>query len=168
MAILHPILSTIHVLGAVIWGGWAFAFLWFINPAAKESGESGSGFMQRLMNGPVLKVLMIAPLLVVLSGLILYWFYTGHLNTGIIFTFRGIALTIGALAGIAAFLEGMFVTGPAADKMEKLGTAMKQAGGPPTSDQLAEMGRLQQKLEKAATRSAYFLLVAVIGMAIGG
>jgi len=168
MSILYPTLNLIHVFGAVIWAGWAFSFFFFVNPAIKEAGQAGAAVIQRMMSGPVLKVLAIVPLLVTLSGLILYWFYTGSLNPAAILTPRKLILTLGALAGIAAFAEGFLITGPTAAKMQTLGAKLAQAGGPPDPARLAEIGQLQARLESAATRGAYFLIVAVAGMALGG
>jgi len=168
MSIVYPLLSVIHVFSAVVWAGWALSFFYFVNPAIQQAGQTGPAVMQRLMGGPVLKVLAIVPLLVVLSGLILYWFYTGQLNTAIILSWSGLAMTIGALAGIAAFAEGLLITGPTAHKMQTLGAEMAQAGGPPSKDKLAQMGQLQARMESAVARGTYFLIVAVIGMALGG
>jgi len=160
--------KVIHVVGAVIWAGWAFSNIAFLAPAVQESGQAGGTVMANLLKTSLLRVMRIVPLLVVLTGGLLYWFYSANLNLVVLSSFRGIALTIGALAGIAAFFEGMLVTGPTAERMRDIGSEIAQGGGPPNQEQLAEMARLRERLSKAGMRGGVFLLVAVFGMSLGG
>jgi hypothetical protein len=88
----------------------------------------------------------------------------GRLEDHLDLALPGLTLTIGALAGIAAFAEGMLITSPTAKKMQ----ALAQAGGPFAPAKLAEMGQLRARVESAGTRGTYLLIVAVISMAIGG
>ena len=55
-------------------------------------------------------------------------------------------LTIGSLAGIAAFLLGLLSTSPTGKKMGILAGQMQVAGGPPKPEQVAQMERLQAEL----------------------
>lgn len=78
----------------------------------------------------------------------------------------GIGLTLGSLAGIVAFLLGMFSTGPTAGKRAALGAQMQAAGGPPQPEQLTEMGRLQAKLASSSTWGIILATAALALMAV--
>ncbi len=160
-------MRVIHVIGAVIWAGWVFSNIAFLAPAVQASGQAGGAVMGNLLKTSLLRVMAVVPLLVVLSGLLLFWFHTGHLNLTILGSWQGVALIIGALAGIAAFLEGWFVIRPASLRMRDIGAEIAQAGGPPSQEQLAEMGVLRGRLASAGTRGAVLLLVALFGMVLG-
>ncbi len=165
MVYLLALLNLIHVAAAIIWAGVGFYQFIFLAPAVREAGPAGGAVMGRLLNGRLLQVMAIVPLLTVLAGLVLYWYVSGGLSAGYLASWQGVVLTIGALAGIAAFFEGMMVTGPSASKMRDLGNQM--AGGPPTPEQAAQMQALGQRLGKAGSRAIIFLTVAVVGMALG-
>lgn len=166
MLALITIVRIIHVLGAVVWTGGAFFNVVFLSPAVKASGPSGGAVMQKIASGPLLRFMQIVPLTTVLAGLILYWYYSG-LSLGYITSVHGLALTVAALLGLAAFFEGLFVTGPTVAKVGALGAQIAQGGGPPTPEQQAEMQRLRSRFESAATRGVIFLILAVIGMTFG-
>ncbi len=166
MPLLITLVRAIHVLAAVIWAGGAFFNVVFLSPAVKASGPAGGTVMQKLTSGPLIRTMQIVPLVTVLAGLILYWYYS-RFSLGYITSVYGLFLTVGALFGLAAFLEGLFVTGPTADKVGKLGAQMAQAGGPPQPEQIAEMQALRTRFERAATRGLAFLIIAVVGMTIG-
>ncbi len=165
MVYLFPLLNLIHVFSAVIWAGVAFYQFTFLAPAVQQAGPAGGAVMGRVLNGRLLRVMSIVPLLTVLSGLTLYWFVSGGLSGGYFGSWQGIILSIGALAGIAAFFEGLMVIGPTAAQLRDLGNQL--AGGPPGPEQAAKLQALRERMSKAGTRSAVFLVVAVAGMALG-
>lgn len=167
MSYLFPLLNLIHVFNAVIWAGFAFYQFGFLVPAVQQAGPAGGAVMGRLLNGRLLQVLLVSPLLVVLSGLIMYWFASGGFNAAYYRSWQGIVLTLGAVAGIAAFFEGLMVTRPASQKMRDLGNQMAATGGPPTPEQMAQMQSLRERLSKAGTRATVFLIVALTAMALG-
>ena len=167
MAVLLSVIRAIHVFGAVIWAGVAFVNYAWLGPAVRASGPAGGTVMGRIARSSLPRAMVIMPILTVLSGLVLYWVYSGHLNTSWIFSWKGIALSVGALTGLAAFFEGMFITGPTVDKIGKLGAEMQAAGGPPQPEQLSQMQALQAKLESATARGAIFLAISVVGMSLG-
>jgi hypothetical protein len=73
-------------------------------------------------------------------------------------------MTIGSLAGIAAFFEGLVVQMPASNRMAALQKKILAAGGMPSPAQLGEMQVLQEKIRKASRLGALLMLVAVLGM----
>jgi len=167
MEVLLAITRTIHVFSAFVWAGVVFVNYAWLSPAIKESGPAGGAVMGRIAKSSLPRVMTFAPILTVLTGLVLYWVYSGHFSTAYMTSWKGIALSIGVLAGLIAFFEGWFVSGPTVKKIGALGAAMQAAGGPPQPEQVSQMQALQAKLESATARGAIFLAVAIVGMSLG-
>ena len=99
-----------------------------------------------------------------LSGLgLLWWCAQGGWGVWTASAY-GYAILAGSIVGLAGFFLGLFVNAPTAKKMSDLAWAMQSAGRPPSPDQLAEMGRLQQRMHGAALTSAVLLSLTVILM----
>jgi len=167
MNLLMILLRLVHIGAGVFWGGAAVMIAAFVEPAVKAAGPDGGRFMQRLVKGQRLSLAMsLAALLTALSGLVLYWPVSGHLSSEWLVSGPGLTLTIGSVAGLAAFALGFAVNGPTARRIAALGQEMQAAGGPPSPAQLAAMGSLQERMRKAGVVDAALLAVAVAGMAI--
>lgn len=69
------------------------------------------------------------------------------------------------LAAIIAFVRGLVVTKPTADRLAVVANAVAAAGGPPSPAQMAEMQQLQAKLTNGARVIAYLLGLTVLAMA---
>lgn len=81
MNILLAFLRLIHIFAGILWAGWAFILLAFIEPAVKAAGSEGRKFMPSLSGKTKLIPAMAAALLlVVLSGVIQFWFVSGGLS----------------------------------------------------------------------------------------
>jgi hypothetical protein len=104
------------------------------------------------------------PFLVVASGVIMYWTFSGNLSVAYFTSFRGIALTIGALSEVIAFIEGMLVIGPSARRMAEIGVEIEASGDPPSPEQMAEIGVQRKRLARAGRNGTIFLTVALVGM----
>jgi hypothetical protein len=78
------------------------------------------------------------------------------------------ALTVGALAAIAALVIGITRQRPMGKRVQELGAAIASAGGPPTAEQGAEMQSLQARMASYGNMIAYLFVVALAGMALGG
>lgn len=169
MDVYMIVLRLIHILAGVLWAGWAFVSLAFIEPATRAAGPEGGKFMQALTGKTkLLPTMIVAPLLVIFTGLLLYWPVSDRLSGAWIVSGQGLALTIGSLAGILAFVAGFVINRPAAERLAALSLEMKSAGGPPSSEQIAELHSQQERLSKGGLYGAILLVVAVIGMALAG
>lgn len=163
------IMRVIHILSGVAWAGGAFMLAGFVTPAVQKSGPAGGQVMQRMAGpGRLSSFMTIVALLTTLSGLYLFDVRSNHFNMEWIGTPAGIALSIGALAGVAAFLHGGFVTGRLTSRAAKLGQEMAANQGPPPPEKLAEMAALQERLVRNGRISALLLLIAVGGMSLTG
>ena len=162
------ILRLIHILSGVFWAGTTFLLASSVKPAVQATGPEAGKFMQRLAGSPgrMTDYLGITATLTAVSGLLLYWSVSANFNPGFFLSGRGLVLTLGALAGIFAWLHGAFVVRRLSKRMEALGKEIQAAGGPPSPEQMAEMQTIQEKQFTNGAVLAILLAVAVIGMSI--
>ena len=160
------VLRLLHILGGVFWVGAAWMIAGFLYPTANASAPEGPKFLQRLFQSRLPAVVSAAAGLNILAGLLLYWRDSGGLRLDWITTRAGLAFTVGAVAAIVAFVIGIAVTKPAADRMGALGKEIQAAGKPPTPEQAAEMQRLGKRTFDAATWVAMLLAIALITMSV--
>lgn len=157
------VLRLIHITAGVFWAGSAMLMGWFVAPAAKAAGPGAGPFMQALLKKKVPVVLISAGLVTIGAGIWLWALRQPPMDR-----WQDWALAIGALAAIVAIVLGIAFQRPTATKLQQLGASLASAGGPPTGEQGAEMGRLQARLTSLGTILAILLVVAVAGMALGG
>jgi hypothetical protein len=78
----------------------------------------------------------------------------------------GITFAVGGLLALIALVIGMVRNRPLAEKIAALGGQIQAAGGPPTTEMVAEMTRLQNALHTASVLVAYLMLAATVAMAV--
>lgn len=120
MNVLMALLRLTHVFAGVLWVGTAFFFVLFLEPTIEGAGVEGGKIMQRLTQTRLAVTLSLASALVVVSGLLMYWFDSGGLQAAWIGTGAGIALTVGGVAGILAVVVGLVVQAPASTRIAAL------------------------------------------------
>jgi uncharacterized membrane protein len=162
MDLTMSILRLIHVFAAVIWVGLAFTMVLFIAPVVEEMGAAGREFAQRISSTRKFrKIVPSAAGLTVLSGLIIYYLLFGAtpaLNSG-----RVLSITIGALAGIAAMVDGIRM----GRRQEAMQALVEQIGtGKPSAEQAAQLATLGEQSAKGAALSAILMVIALAGMTL--
>lgn len=154
----------IHLFSAVLWVGTTWSMGLFIGPTAQAVGTDAQKFMQHfLLRSRFARLLTLAGMLTVASGLVMYYRLFGglaNLSTG-----TGLALTVGALAGIAALGVGLRM-GRLINRMRTIGGEIAKAGGAPKPEQQAEVGKLQEALSKSGATNAILMVVALLGMTL--
>lgn len=165
MNLTMAVLRLIHIFAGVFWVGTIWYFALFFLPRVKTFGQDTGRIMQTITAPPFPAYTSVAALLVALSGIIMYWKDSGGLSRGWIGTVPGIVLTIAGLFGIAAVLIGLFESRPTTMRMGQLGREVAASGKPPSPAVMQEMQALAAKLERALYRTAYILLLTIIGMA---
>lgn len=165
MNILMIFLRSIHIIAGIFWAGTAFFFVLSFEPTLKAAGAAGGTVMGRLTMSKFPLFMAIASILTVGIGIVMYLIDSHGLQVSWIASPAGIALTIGSLAGIAAFIEGLVVQVPANNRMAALQKEILAGGGQPTPTQMEEMQALQVKISEASRLGAVLMLIAVIGMA---
>jgi uncharacterized membrane protein len=157
-------LRLIHLFAAVLWVGGTYFMTLFVAPSAAAVGADAQKFMAQFTRRSGLQRWMTsAAILTILSGLLMYgYLYRGlaPLNVG-----NTLALTVGALAGIAAGGIGGSIGG-LTRRIGQLGEEMAKAGGPPKPEQLAQMAKLQETMATRSAVNAILLTVALAGMTL--
>jgi hypothetical protein len=157
-------LSLIHVGSAVVWGGWTFVFAWFVLPAGSAAGPAAGPFMTALMQRTRLQSVMgWIPPITVLAGIGLWIVrYGSEPPPG----YRGVALVVGAVAGVAALVLGSF-QGRNARRLGRV-TESVPAGTSLSSEQAGQIDQIRTAMTATARRTAWVMVVAVTGMALAG
>ena len=168
MNIYIIVLRLIHIFSGVFWAGTTFLLASSVKPAIKATGPEAGKFMQKLSGSPgrLTDYLGITASLTAVSGLLLYWSVSAHFDPGFFLSGRGLVLTLGALAGIFAWLHGAFVVRKLSKRMEALGKEIQEAGGPPSPEQAAEIQEIQEKQFANGAVLAILLAIAVTGMSV--
>jgi len=165
MNFLMILLRSIHIIAGIFWSGTAFFFVISFEPTLKAAGPAGGAVMGRLTMSKFPLIMAIASILTVGIGFVMYLIDSHGLQISWIAKPAGITMTIGSLAGIAAFIEGLVVQVPANNRVAALQKEMLAAGGQPTPAQMEEMQALLKKIGKASRLGAVLMLIAVLGMA---
>ena len=165
MNIAMILLRLVHLFSAFIWVGTTFAMALFIGPTAQAVGSDAQKFMQHfLMRSNLTKITTATGILTVLTGLSMYgYLFQGRLaplNSG-----SGLALTVGGLAGIGALSVGLGM-GQTIRRMRAVSAEIAKAGGPPKPEQLANLGKLQEKLARAGAINTILMSLALVGMTL--
>ncbi len=141
------LLRLVHIVAGAFWAGAAVAYFLYFEPTAKGLGPARSKFMQDLVGRHRYPMFMnMSSMLTILAGLGLYWVTSGGLSLVWVTSGPGLGFTLGSLAALAAFGIGFFGIRPRAERIGALGAAIGAAGGPPTPEQGAEMGRLDAEI----------------------
>jgi len=160
------ILRVTHIGLGVFWAGATLLLAGFIEPAVGGLGADGSKFVKRLMGPGRLGVFMTsASLVTVVSGVVLLWMRTGSNPLGWWGFGYGRAILLGWVAGTMAMIVGLTVNAPTARRLAFLGQQIETAGGAPRPEQLAEVSRLQRRLQLGGILSAVLLALSVLAMA---
>ena len=155
-------LLLVHVFFGIVWAGGAIAAGFFIVPSVLEAGPAGGAVMAGVMKRRFPILMSVSAGLVVLSGLRLY---SLRFNAAFLGTPEGIALTLGGVLGLGAFVLGVFVQRPTAQRLGELGAQISARGGPPTPEQAADMQALRSRLSRVARLTAWHVVFASLLMA---
>jgi uncharacterized membrane protein len=162
------VFRIIHIVAGVMWAGSIFLFIVFVRPSATAIAPAGAPFMAELLGRRRLaNWLLLFASLTIVGGAYLYWKdweAAGSLDAWLDTNF-GLALTLGAIAAIVAFLFGLFGTRPNVERMLALGRRIAESGGPPAPELAAEMAAIQARLKTFGTISLSLIALSVLAMA---
>jgi uncharacterized membrane protein len=160
------VLRVVHILAGVFWVGSALMTFLFIQPTAREIGPAAGPFMAHLAGKKrLIDWVLRAAGLTILAGVLMYWRVSGGLDTDWIGSAEGLAVTIGALCGIAAFSLGLAVVKPSIMATLAIGREVAASGGTPTPEQGAQLQALQKRGKAVGQVIVPLLIVAVAAMA---
>lgn len=166
MNVLMIVLRLVHIFAGVFWVGSAALYLGFIEPTAKATAPESGKFMQYFMVRRHYSTAMsIATTLTIVSGAWLYWRDSGGFQLVWLTSGPGLGFGLGAIAALVSFVIGFAVISPTGNRILVLGQAMQSAGGPPSTEQLAEMSKVQHKMSSVLRFDFVLLTVALLTMA---
>jgi hypothetical protein len=167
MDVYVVVLRIIHIAAAVFWVGAAYLFFLFVQPTAKALGPDGGKFMTHLLEQKKVPVVILGSAgTAIVAGLLLYWRASGGFDLDWVTSATGLAFTIGGVSAIVAFLFGLFIVKPAADRMGALAREIAASGGAPSQAQAAQMGATQAKLRAIGITNLVLLAITVVTMAV--
>ncbi len=162
------VFRILHIASGVAWAGSVFLFVVLVQPSAAAIGPAAGPFMMELLGKRKLVswLLSLAGTTVV-AGLFLYWkdwHDYGGLGDFVSSRF-GLALTLGAVAAVGAFLIGLFGTRPNASRLLELAARAASSEGGPPPEVAQEIPKVQARLKVLARAALALIAVAVLAMA---
>jgi uncharacterized membrane protein len=159
---------ALHVLLAAFWVGTvAFVYLLLL-PALDEVGPSGAALMTAMGRRGIHALMASVGGITVLTGLWLYWRFTGGFDPTVSATVGARVFGAGGVAGILALIIGGAVVGRTAKKLQGLGAKL---GGTTDATErtalLADMGAMKRRMAVAGKIVLALQAVALICMAVG-
>ncbi len=161
------VFRILHIGAGIVWVGSVFFLVAFVQPSAAAIAPAGAPFMSELLGARRLvdRILIMASVTIV-AGLILY---LRDMNDAggfgdLVGTNDGVALTIGGVAAIAAFLVGLFGTRPNVRRLLGLGRQIASAEQPLAPELAAQVASLQDLTKMLARISLGLLGITVIAM----
>lgn len=165
MDVTMVMLRMVHIVSGVFWAGASFFLTTVLQPVAEGGGPEAGRFMQRLTSQSRFRTAMaIAPLLTILSGMVLYGRASAGFQRAWITTGTGLTLTLGSLAALLTFVVFGVVQRPLVMRLQALAGEVQRSGASPMQAQMAEMQSLQHRMRGVALWSTLLLLIAVLAM----
>jgi hypothetical protein len=161
---------TIRVLHVVLAGAWLGAVMYntfMLGPTVKQMGPTAAPVMAGLVRRGVVKYLASIGGTTVLTGIYLFWRFTGGFDPAASGSRAGIMFTIGALTGVIALILGGMVGG-SAKKLVDLGPRVaNMSEGAERAGLMSTMEILRGRIETFGRIVTVLLLISMAVMALG-
>ncbi len=168
MTEFYLLMRIVHVVLGAFWMGAIVFVAFYLMPSVAEAGPDGAKVMAGLVKRKYLNLVPIVALVNVLSGLWLYWRYTGHFDPALSATPGAMVFGAGGVLAIVALHIGILsMRRNVLKAMAAAGRAAALAEGPERAALMIEAGARRQRASKAAPVVAILLLVTTALMAIG-
>ncbi len=156
----------IHIVSAILWVGSGVFFVAFVGPTLQAFGPEGGKFFAHLVRQRKAVVWFVTvSTLTVVAGGFLYWRDSGGLDLDWIQTGFGIGLTVGAVAGITAWLLVLLVLTPTVNRLLELGGQVAGGGGPPSQELMTKLQATQSRQKRVSFAITTLILIAAVAMA---
>ena len=165
---LFLLLRVAHVLLAATWlGASAFVAL-FLMPSAEDAGPAAGPMMSALMRRKLPVFMAAVGGTVVVTGLYLYWRFTGGFDPALSGTRAAMVFGTGGISGIAALIVGGVVVSRNAKKMADVaGRLPTVTEGPERAVLVGDMNAARRKAAAGARLVVVLQAIALAAMAIG-
>jgi hypothetical protein len=137
-------------------------------PAVDAAGPSGGQVMMRINRRGLTTYMSVLGATTLLTGLYLFWRFTGGFDPGVATTHAGLAFGVGGTAGILAGVIGGAVVGRNAKKVAALaGRASQMAEGAEKGSIVQQVAALHRRMETGSRIVILLQAVALVLMAVG-
>ena len=161
-------MRVLHIVLAAVWFGGAVVMTFFVVPAIKEAKAGGGAVMAAVQRRNFPMVMQAIAGVTVLSGIYLYWRFTGGFDPVVSASMAGRVFGTGGLAGILSIVIGASVVGRT---MMKIGDIMAKAAampdGPEKAALMQSVAPLQARAELFGKIVIVLMLIAIVTMSIG-
>ena len=167
-SLLFLILRPLHVLLAAIWFGSGVFMSLLLMPTIESSGPSGGAIMLGLNRKGLVPFFAALAGLTVVTGLYLFWRFTGGFDPEISRSHAGMAFGVGGAAGILAAIIGGSVVGRSSKKVVDIMT--RAAAMPDGAEKFALMKSTEPIRKRIASAGLIVILlqaIALVLMALG-
>jgi uncharacterized membrane protein len=161
--VIGIVLRIVHIAGGVAWVGGAAMFFFYLEPTINKLGPDAEKFVDEVINRRKAPIYFAATsTLTVIAGIVLYWRDFGRIDTTSSF---GVALGLGGIAGLIAWLGGNLLIPRTLTKVAAIITEVKAGDGPPSNEQAARLHAAQHRLRLIGLVDIALLAFAVVAMA---
>ena len=166
---LFLVIRAAHVTVAAVWIGSHIFSTFMLMPAIESAGPSGGQVMMRINSRGLIVYMFSVAMLTLLSGIALFWRFTGGFDPAVAATHAGIAFGFGGTAGILAGAIGGGVIGRSAKKVGAIvGRLASLPDGTAEKVSLVEQAAALRRRMKIGSQLVTVLQVtAIVLMALG-
>jgi len=160
-------LRAAHVLLAATWVGATVFTSILLMPVIEGSGPIGSQIMQNLEKKGMTAFFAAMGGTTVLTGIYLYWHFTGGFDPEVSRTHAGMAFGIGGVCGLLAVIIGGSVIGRSSRKMLGLMEQLPKASDAQKAAIMQEAATLRGRMKTFGSLVLLLQIIALLTMAVG-
>jgi len=167
-SLLFLIVRPLHVLLAAVWIGSGVFMGIMLMPTIEASGPAGGAIMIGMNRKGLVPFFAAISGITVLTGIYLFWRFTGGFDPEISRSHAGMAFGIGGVAGILAAIIGGSVVGRASKQLVEIMTrAMSMPDGAEKGGLMKTAEGLRQRIKSAGNIVLVLQVIALVLMALG-
>jgi hypothetical protein len=159
-------LRWIHVVAGCLWVGIAVFVAFVLGPAIDDAGPGAASIMPALRRRGLMTLLPLLALATILSGMGLFWLVGGGDLQGFLASANGLALGLGGLAALVAFLIGILVMRPSMMGAVSIFQSLASATAEEQAGRLAAATELRKRGARAMRYIGILLLLSTTAMAV--
>jgi hypothetical protein len=160
-------LRAAHVLLAAVWVGATVFTSILLMPVIEGSGPIGGQLMQNLEKKGMTAFFAAMGGTTVLTGIYLYWRFTGGFDPTVSSSHAGMAFGIGGAAGILAVIIGGSVIGRSSRKVLALMEQLPKASEAQKRALMQEADVLRGRMKTFGVLVLFLQLIALLTMSVG-
>jgi uncharacterized membrane protein len=166
-AVLFLLVRPLHVLLAAAWLGATAFIVFLLTPAVDESGPAGGQLMLALNRKGLTPFFASLAGSTVLTGIYLFWRFTGGFDPEVSRTHAGMAFGAGGVAGFLALIVGIvMISRPSKKLVEIMGEAVRASDGPAKASLLQRASALRVGIANGTKVVLALQVIALVLMAI--